>query len=146
VIDKLMPTLEDAVAGIGDGATVMIGGFGGAGQPTALIEGLVAQGARELTIVNNNAGNGTTGLAALLAAGRVRKVVCSFPRQADSQVFDALYRAHRDHLRSRYDLVVTEVSVRNTRSLRAHERVGFRELQRYRDSTDHWVIVSWDWT
>jgi len=61
-------------------------------------------------------------------------------------VFDALYRAHRDHLRTRYDLVVTEVSVRNTRSLRAHERVGFRELQRYRDSTDDWVIVAWDWT
>jgi ribosomal protein S18 acetylase RimI-like enzyme len=61
-------------------------------------------------------------------------------------VFDALYHAHRDHLRTRYDLVVTEVSVRNTRSLRAHERVGFRELQRYRDATDDWVIIAWDWT
>jgi ribosomal protein S18 acetylase RimI-like enzyme len=61
-------------------------------------------------------------------------------------VFDALYRAHRDHLRARYDLCVTEVSVRNTRSLRAHQRVGFRELQRYRDSTDDWVIIAWDWT
>jgi len=98
VIDKLMPTLEAAVAGVADGATVMIGGFGGAGQPTALIEALLAQGARDLTIVNNNAGNGTSGLAALLSAGRVRKIICSFPRQADSQVFDGLYRAGRIEL------------------------------------------------
>jgi 3-oxoadipate CoA-transferase alpha subunit len=71
----------------------MIGGFGGAGQPTKLIEALIEQGARDLTIVNNNAGNGETGLAALLKAGRVRKLICSFPRQADSHHFDALYRA-----------------------------------------------------
>jgi 3-oxoadipate CoA-transferase alpha subunit len=71
----------------------MIGGFGTAGQPTELIDALIAQGARDLTIVNNNAGNGTTGLAALLQARRVRKIICSFPRQSDSQVFDALYRA-----------------------------------------------------
>jgi 3-oxoadipate CoA-transferase alpha subunit len=93
MIDKLMPDLEAALAGVRDGATVMIGGFGGAGQPAELIDALIAQGARELTIVNNNAGNGETGLAALLKAGRVRKIVCSFPRQVDSQVFDGLYRA-----------------------------------------------------
>jgi len=93
MIDKTVASLETAVAGIHDGATVMIGGFGAAGQPTELIDALIAQGARDLTIVNNNAGNGETGLAALLQARRVRKIVCSFPRQADSQVFDALYRA-----------------------------------------------------
>ena len=76
----------------------MIGGFGGAGQPNALIDALIAQGARDLTIVNNNAGNGETGLAALLKAGRVRKIVCSFPRQTDSQVFDTLYRAGKVEL------------------------------------------------
>jgi len=93
MIDKTFETLERAVADIHDGATVMIGGFGNAGMPAALIDALIAQGARELTIVNNNAGNGDTGLAALLAAKRVRKIVCSFPRQADSWHFDALYRA-----------------------------------------------------
>src|SRR6187200_2177064 len=92
MIDKIMPDVEAAVAGIEDGATVMIGGFGLAGMPSALIDGLIAQGARDLTIVANNAGNGDTGLAALLKAKRVRKIICSFPRQADSQVFDALYR------------------------------------------------------
>jgi 3-oxoadipate CoA-transferase alpha subunit len=93
MIDKTVPSLEEAVAGITDGATVMIGGFGSAGQPAELIDALIAQGARELTIVNNNAGNGEIGLAALLKARRVRKIICSFPRQADSQVFDALFRA-----------------------------------------------------
>ena len=93
MIDKTFETLERAVADIHDGATVMIGGFGNAGMPSALIDALIAQGARELTIVNNNAGNGETGLAALLKARRVRKIICSFPRQADSQHFDALYRA-----------------------------------------------------
>jgi 3-oxoadipate CoA-transferase alpha subunit len=93
MIDKTFATPELAVASIHDGATVMIGGFGNAGMPSVLIDALIAQGARELTIVNNNAGNGETGLAALLKAGRVRKIICSFPRQADSQVFDALYRA-----------------------------------------------------
>ncbi len=83
----------DAVAGIHDGATVLVGGFGMAGMPTTLIDALIDQGATDLTIVSNNAGNGDTGLAALLAAGRVRKVVCSFPRQSDSYVFDGLYRA-----------------------------------------------------
>jgi 3-oxoadipate CoA-transferase alpha subunit len=93
MISKIVPDLEAAMAGIQDGAVVLIGGFGGAGQPNALIQGLIAQGARGLTIVCNNAGAGDTGIAALLAAGQVRKVVCSFPRQADSYVFDGLYRA-----------------------------------------------------
>ena len=93
MIDKTFASLESAVADIHDGATVMIGGFGNAGMPSSLIDALIAQGARDLTIVNNNAGNGDTGLAALLAARRVRKIVCSFPRQSDSHHFDALYRA-----------------------------------------------------
>ena len=93
MIDKTLRSVQEAVADIHDGATVMIGGFGAAGQPAELIDALLAQGARDLVIVNNNAGNGETGLAALLAARRVRRIVCSFPRQADSQVFDALYRA-----------------------------------------------------
>lgn len=91
-MDKLVATVADAVAGTADGSMVLVGGFGLAGQPIALIDGLLEQGARDLTIVSNNAGNGDTGIAALLAAGRVRKVVCSFPRQADSYVFDDLYR------------------------------------------------------
>src|SRR5215207_9449754 len=82
-----------AVAGIADGSTILVGGFGMAGMPTTLIDALIAQGASGLTIVSNNAGNGDTGLAALLAAGRVRKMICSFPRQSDSYVFDGLYRA-----------------------------------------------------
>jgi len=93
MINKIMPSVEEAVADIHDGATVMIGGFGGAGQPAELIDALIAQDARELVIVNNNAGNGDTGLAALLKNGQVRKIICSFPRQADSHVFDGLYRA-----------------------------------------------------
>ncbi len=93
MIDKRVVTVADALAGIRDGATVMIGGFGGAGQPGELIDGLIALGAKNLVIVNNNAGNGETGLAALLKAGRVRKIICSFPRQVDSQVFDGLYRS-----------------------------------------------------
>jgi 3-oxoadipate CoA-transferase alpha subunit len=93
MINKLLPSVADALANIHDGATVMIGGFGGAGQPAELIDGLIEQGARDLVIVNNNAGNGDTGLAALLKNGQVRKIICSFPRQADSHVFDGLYRA-----------------------------------------------------
>jgi len=93
VIDKFFPNPEAALADLPDGATVMIGGFGNAGMPAALIDALIAQGARDLTIVNNNAGNGDTGLAALLKAKRVKKILCSFPRQADSWHFDALYRA-----------------------------------------------------
>ncbi|MEV7621188.1 3-oxoacid CoA-transferase subunit A [Microbacterium sp. NPDC089321] len=98
MIDKTVETLQDAVDGIADGATVMIGGFGRAGQPVELIDALIAHGAGDLTIVNNNAGNGRTGLAALLAAGRVRKIICSFPRQSDSWVFDGLYREGRIEL------------------------------------------------
>ena len=93
MINKLVPSIEAALADVRDGATVMLGGFGSAGLPAELIDGLIAQGARGLTIVNNNAGNGDTGLAALLKARRVRKIICSFPRQVDSHVFDGLYRA-----------------------------------------------------
>ena len=93
MINKIAPSVAQALSGIQDGATVLIGGFGTAGIPNELIEGLIEQGARDLTIVNNNAGNGDTGLAGLLQTGRVRKVICSFPRQSDSQVFDALYRS-----------------------------------------------------
>ena len=88
----------EAVAGIEDGSTVLIGGFGMAGMPVTLIDALIEQGATDLTVVSNNAGNGDTGLAALLAAGRVRKMVCSFPRQHDSWVFDDLYRSGRIEL------------------------------------------------
>src|SRR6476660_8277385 len=93
MIDKFVASAEAALADIPDGATIMIGGFGGAGMPVVLIDALIAQGAKNLTIVNNNAGNGDTGLAALIAARRVKKIVCSFPRQADSHHFDRLYRA-----------------------------------------------------
>ena len=89
---------DQAVADIPDGATVLIGGFGTAGQPMELIEALIRTGVGDLTVVNNNAGNGTIGLAALLAAGRVRKIICSFPRQSDSFVFDELYRAGKIEL------------------------------------------------
>jgi 3-oxoadipate CoA-transferase alpha subunit len=88
----------EAVAGIEDGSTVLVGGFGMAGMPVHLVDALIEQGATDLTVVSNNAGNGDTGLAALLAAGRVRKMVCSFPRQADSWVFDGLYRAGKIEL------------------------------------------------
>lgn len=92
MIDKTTWDAASAVADIPDGATVMIGGFGRAGQPVELIDALIAHGASDLTIVNNNAGNGDVGLAALLAKGLVRKIICSFPRQSDSWVFDGLYR------------------------------------------------------
>ena len=98
MIDKIMASAAAAVADLQDGATILIGGFGTAGMPFALIDAVIAQGATDLTIVSNNAGNGETGLAALLKAGRVRKVVCSFPRQTDSWVFDALYRAGKIEL------------------------------------------------
>lgn len=93
MINKLVSSLRDAVAGIHDGATVLVGGFGTAGMPFHLLDALIEQGARDLTVVSNNAGNGDTGLAALLKAGRVRKIICSFPRQTDSWVFDGLFRA-----------------------------------------------------
>jgi 3-oxoadipate CoA-transferase, alpha subunit len=93
MINKIFPSVREAVADVHDGATVMIGGFGTAGMPSELIDALIEQGARDLTIVNNNAGNGDVGLALLLKAKRVRKIICSFPRQADSWHFDNLYRA-----------------------------------------------------
>ncbi|RTZ44583.1 3-oxoacid CoA-transferase subunit A [Candidimonas sp. SYP-B2681] len=98
MISKLFNSLRESLSDIPDGASIMVGGFGLAGQPKELIDALLDQGAKDLVIVNNNAGNGDTGLAALLAAGRVRKIVCSFPRQSDSHVFDALYRAGKIEL------------------------------------------------
>ena len=98
MIDKIVPTVAAALADVPDGATVLIGGFGTAGVPAELIDGLIAQGARELTLVCNNAGNGEHGVAALIKAGRVRKIICSFPRQADSHVFDAAYRSGKIEL------------------------------------------------
>lgn len=94
----IAPTPDEAVADIADGSTILVGGFGPAGQPYELLDALRRQGARDLTIVSNNAGTGEEGLAALLASGQVRRVVCSFPRQAGSQVFDDLYRAERIEL------------------------------------------------
>ncbi len=93
MINKIADSIGASLAGTADGATVLIGGFGTSGIPSELIDGLIEQGARDLTLVNNNAGNGDVGLAALLKAGRVRKIICSFPRQADSHVFDGLYRS-----------------------------------------------------
>ena len=93
MINKIAASIADALADVQDGATVLIGGFGTSGIPGELIDGLIAQGAKDLTVVNNNAGNADYGLAALLTAGRVRKIICSFPRQVDSWVFDDLYRS-----------------------------------------------------
>ena len=93
MINKISASVAEALNGVRDGATVLIGGFGTAGIPNELIDGLIEQGARDLTVVNNNAGNGDSGLARLLATGRVRKIICSFPRQVDSYVFDELYRS-----------------------------------------------------
>lgn len=98
MINKVAGSLSAAMSGIEDGSTVLIGGFGTAGIPFELIDGLLDHGARDLVVVNNNAGNGDTGLAALLKADRVRKIICSFPRQADSHVFDDLYRNGRIEL------------------------------------------------
>lgn len=93
MINKIAASIAQALAGVKDGSTVLIGGFGTSGIPAELIDGLIEQGAKDLTVVNNNAGNGDTGLAALLKTGRVRKIICSFPRQVDSWVFDELYRS-----------------------------------------------------
>ncbi|WP_044562240.1 3-oxoacid CoA-transferase subunit A [Azospirillum sp. B4] len=98
MLSKVRTSALEALADVPDGATIMVGGFGNAGMPMELVDALIEQGAKDLTVVSNNAGNGTTGLAALLAAGRVRKVICSFPRQTDSFVFDALYRAGKVEL------------------------------------------------
>ena len=94
----VVPDADEAVAGIPDGSTVLICGFGTAGQPVELIDALIRSGVKDLTVVNNNAGNGRIGLAALLANGQVSKIICSFPRQADSYVFDELYRAGKVEL------------------------------------------------
>jgi 3-oxoadipate CoA-transferase alpha subunit len=88
-----MSSVEAAVADIGDGASVMIGGFGTAGMPDQLIDALIARGVGDLTIINNNAGNGESGVAALIRERRVRKIICSFPRQSDSHHFDGAWRA-----------------------------------------------------
>jgi len=98
MLNKIFPSPEAALADVRDGATVLIGGFGGSGIPAELVDALIAQGARDLVIVNNNAGNAEFGVAALLKAGRVRRIICSFPRQTDSHVFDALYRAGKIEL------------------------------------------------
>lgn len=98
MIDKTVASTSEALEGVADGATILIGGFGTAGQPTELIDALLDQGARDLTVVSNNAGSGDEGLALLLAQGRVRKIICSFPRQADSWHFDRLYRAGKIEL------------------------------------------------
>jgi 3-oxoadipate CoA-transferase alpha subunit len=98
MIDKIAASIAEALRDVRDGATVLIGGFGTAGIPNELIDGLIAQGARDLTVVNNNAGNGDQGLAALLKTGRVRKIICSFPRQADSYVFDELFKSGKIEL------------------------------------------------
>src|ERR1700691_1801035 len=98
MIDKRVKNLAEAVAGIQDGALVLTGGFGGAGSPEALYGALLEQGAKDLVIVNNNAGTGRTGLAGLMDAGRIRKIICSFPRSANSVVFEELYRAGKIEL------------------------------------------------
>lgn len=98
MISKIHPSVDDALADMPDGSTIMIGGFGQAGQPIELIDGLLRLGAKDLTVVNNNAGNGDVGLALLIRSGLVRKIICSFPRQADSHHFDATYRAGKIEL------------------------------------------------
>src|SRR5215475_4005282 len=98
MIDKIVQSMAEAMAGVRDGAVVLLGGFGSIGQPNELIDGLIEQGAKDLTVVSNNAGVGRTGLARLLDLGRVRKIVCSYPRTADPVVFEELYRAGKPQL------------------------------------------------
>jgi 3-oxoadipate CoA-transferase alpha subunit len=98
VINKIVPSIEAALADVRDGSTILIGGFGGAGVPEELVDALIAQGAKELTIVNNNAGNGEIGIAALFKAGRVRKLICSYPRQVDSHHFEEAFRSGKVEL------------------------------------------------
>ncbi|KAA0914579.1 3-oxoacid CoA-transferase subunit A [Psychrobacter sp. ANT_WB68] len=98
MLNKVTESVAEAISNINDGSTILIGGFGLAGQPAELIDALIERNAKDLTIVNNNAGNGDTGLAALLKAGCVRKIICSFPRQHDSYIFDDLYRAGKIEL------------------------------------------------
>ena len=98
MINKIVQEMADAMAGIKDGSTVLIGGFGAVGQPNALIDGLIHQGATDLTVAANNAGVGHVGLARLMELGRVRKIICSFPRSSDPVVFETLYRAGKIEL------------------------------------------------
>src|SRR6202795_2331698 len=98
MINKIVQTMAEAMAGVRDGSVVLVGGFGSIGQPNALIDGLIEQGAKDLTVVANNSGVGHVGLAALLEPGRVRKIVCSFPRTADPVVFEELWRAGKIEL------------------------------------------------
>jgi 3-oxoadipate CoA-transferase alpha subunit len=98
MINKIVQSMADAMAGIRDGAVILLGGFGNIGQPHALLDGLIEQGAKDLTVVSNNAGVGRTGLARLLDLGRVRKIICSYPRTADPVVFEELYRAGKIEL------------------------------------------------
>lgn len=93
MLSKIRDSIDEALGDITDGATIMIGGFGLAGQPAELIDGLIRRAAKDLTIVNNNAGNGDVGLALLIKSGFVKKIICSFPRQVDSHHFDAKYHA-----------------------------------------------------
>ncbi len=112
MINKTFESVAAALDGIADGSVIMVGGFGTAGMPSELVDGVIASGARELTIISNNAGNGEIGLAALLKAGRVAKVICSFPRQSDSYVFDELYLAGRSSLKSCHKAIWPNVSAR----------------------------------
>ncbi|MCA7119555.1 MAG: 3-oxoacid CoA-transferase subunit A [Acidibrevibacterium sp.] len=98
MIDRIVKTMAEAMAGIEDGAVLLLGGFGSVGQPQALIDGLIEQGAKDLTVVANNAGSGGEGLAKLLALGRVRRIVCSYPRSPSSTVFEDLYKAGKIEL------------------------------------------------
>ncbi|HET7766357.1 MAG TPA: 3-oxoacid CoA-transferase subunit A [Burkholderiales bacterium] len=98
MVDKISPSIEAALADVRDGATILVGGFGGAGVPEELVDALIAQGARDLTVVNNNAGNGEVGIAALFKAGRIRKLICSYPRQVDSHHFQEAYRGGKVEL------------------------------------------------
>jgi 3-oxoadipate CoA-transferase alpha subunit len=98
MLSKIVESAEAALADVKDGATVLVGGFGGSGVPEELVDALIAQGAKDLTVVNNNAGNGEAGIAALFKAGRIRKLVCSYPRQVDSHHFQEAYRAGRVEL------------------------------------------------
>ena len=96
MINKIVQTMAEAVAGIRDGSLVLIGGFGSIGQPNALIEGLIEQGAKDLTVVANNAGVGHVGLARLMEVGRVRKIICSYPRTTDPVVFESALPRRQD--------------------------------------------------
>ena len=98
MVNKISPSIEAALAGVKDGSTILVGGFGGSGVPEELIDALIAQGAKDLTVVNNNAGNGEIGIAALFKAGRIRKLICSYPRQVDSHHFQEAYRSGKVEL------------------------------------------------